>query len=107
MGVRAGQGFECQYRGIIKRTDRPQKASFEQSGDYWFKSLSGFCGQGILSLGYYLRGIFKKDLNGGMGSGYLWGFGIPELRIYRGKVRGQVLGVRAGQEFRCHLGAKN
>ena len=54
----------------MRRTDRPQKASFEQSGDYWLKSLSGFCGQGILSLGYYLRGIFKKDLHGGMVSGY-------------------------------------
>ena len=40
------------------RTDRLQKAGFEQSGDYWFKALVGFCGQGILSLGYYLRGIF-------------------------------------------------
>ena len=41
------------------------------SWDYCFKSLSGFCGQDILSLGYYLRGIFKKDLRGvGMVSGY-------------------------------------
>ena len=38
--------------------DRPQKAGFEQSVDYWFKSLSGLCGQGVLSSGYYLRGIF-------------------------------------------------
>ena len=52
------------------RTDRLQKAGFEQLGDYWFKSLLGFCGQGILSLGCYLRGIFKKDLHGGMVSGY-------------------------------------
>ena len=50
----------------MRRTDRPQEADFEQSGDYWFKSLLGFCGQGILSLGYDLRGIFKKDLYGRM-----------------------------------------
>ena len=31
----------------MRRTDRPQKAGFKQLGDYWFKSLSGFCGQGI------------------------------------------------------------
>ena len=36
----------------MRRTDRPQMAGFEQLGDYWFKSLSGFRGQGILSLGY-------------------------------------------------------
>ena len=48
----------------MRRTDRPQKAGFEQSGEYWFKSLSGLCGQGILSLGSYLRGIFKKHLYG-------------------------------------------
>ena len=54
----------------MRRTDRLQKAGFEQSGDYWFKSLLGFCDQGILSLGYYLRGIFKKDLHGGVVSGY-------------------------------------
>ena len=52
------------------RTDRLQKAGFEQLGDYWFKSLLGFCGQGILILGYYLRGIFKKNLYRGMVSGY-------------------------------------
>ena len=85
----------------MRRTDRPQKAGFEQSGDYWFKFLSGFCGQGMLSLGYYLRGIFKKDLYGRMVSGYRQGFSVPDLRIYRGKVRGQVLGVRAGQGFGC------
>ena len=56
-----GSLFDCQYRSIM-RTDRLQKAGFEQLGDYWFKSLLGFCGQGILSLGYYLRGIFKKNL---------------------------------------------
>ena len=91
----------------MRRTDRPQKASFEQSGDYWLKSLSGFCGQGILSLGYYLRGILKKNLYGGMVSDYRRGFSVPDLRIYRGKVSGQVLGVRAGQGFGCHLDAKN
>ena len=91
----------------MRRTDRLQKAGFEQSGDYWFKSLSGFCGQGILSLGYYLRGIFKKNLYRGMVSGYQWGFGVPDLRIYQGKVRGQVLGVRAGQGFGCHLYTKS
>ena len=48
----------------MRRTDRPQKAGFEQSGDYWFKSMSGLCGQGILTLGSYLRGIFKKHLYG-------------------------------------------
>ena len=47
----------------MRRTDRLQKAGFEQSGDYWFKSLLGFCDQGLLSLGYYLRGILKKDLH--------------------------------------------
>ena len=52
------------------RTDRLQKAGFEQLGDYWFKALLGFCGQGILSLGYSLRGIFKTYLYGGMVSGY-------------------------------------
>ena len=57
----------------MRRTDRLQKAGFEQSVDYWFKSLSGFCGQGILSLGYYLRGIFKKEPHGGMVSSYWWG----------------------------------
>ena len=65
-----GSLFDCQYRGIMRRTDRLQKAGFEQSVDYWFKSLSGFCGQGILSLGYYLRGIFKKEPHGGMVSSY-------------------------------------
>ena len=35
------------------------------------------------------------------------GFSVPDLRIYPGKVRGQVLGVRAGQGFGCHLDAKN
>ena len=74
----------------MKRTDRPQKASFEQSGKYWFKSLSGFCGQGILSLAYYLRGIFKKNLYRGMVSGYRQGFGVSDLRIYQGKVRGRL-----------------
>ena len=54
----------------MRRTDRLHKAGFEQSGDYWFKSLSGFCGQGILSLDYYLRAIFKKNLYRGMVSGY-------------------------------------
>ena len=45
--------------------------------------------------------------------GYQWGFGVPDLRIYRGKVRGQVLEVRAGQGFGCHwmqridMGPKN
>ena len=91
----------------MRRTDRLQKAGFEQSGDYWFKSLLGFCGQGILSLGYYLRGIFKKNLYRGMVSGYKWGFGVPDLRIYQGKVRGQVLGLRAGQGFGCHLYTKS
>ena len=38
---------------------------------------------------------------------YWWGFGVPNLRIYWGKIREQVLGVRAGQRFRCHLDAKN
>ena len=75
-------------------------------GDYWFKSLSGFYGQGILSLGYYLRGILKKNLYGGMVSSYRWGFSVPDLRIYRGKVSGQVLGVRAGQGFGCPFGCK-
>ena len=89
------------------RTDRPQKAGFEQSGDYWFKSLSGFCGQAILSLGYYLRGIFKKNLYMRMVSGYQQGFIIPGLRIYWGKIRGQDLGVRVGQGFGCHLDTKN
>ena len=65
-----GPLFDCRYRGIMRRTDGLQKAGFELSGDYWFKSLSGFCGQGILSLGYDLRGIFKKNLDGGMVSGY-------------------------------------
>ena len=91
----------------MRRTDRLQKASFEQSGDYWFKSFSGFFGQGVLSLSYDLRGIFKKNLYRGMVSGYRWGFSVPDLRIYWGKVRGQVLGVRAGHEFGCHLDAKN
>ena len=91
----------------MRRTDRPQKAGFEQLGDYWFKSLSGLCGQGILSLGYYLRGILKKNLYRGMVSSYRWGFSVPDLRIYRGKVRGQVLGVRAGQGLGCQLDAKN
>ena len=90
----------------MRRTDRPQKAGFEQSGKCWFKSLSGFCGQGILSLAYYLRGIFKKNLYRGMVSGYQQGFGVPDLRIYRGK-SGAGLGVRAGQGFWCHLDAKN
>ena len=31
------------------------------------------------------------------------GLHVPDLRIYPGKVRGQVLGVRAGQGFGCHL----
>ena len=84
-----------------------QKAGFEQLGDYWFKSLSGFCGQGILSLGYHLRGIFKKNLYRGMVSGYRWGFSVPDLRICWGKVGGQVLGVKAGHEFGCHLDSKN
>ena len=65
-----GSLFNWQYGSIMRRTDRLQKAGFEQSGDYLFKALLGFCGQGILSLGYYLRGIFKKDLYGGMVSGY-------------------------------------
>lgn len=59
-----GPLFDCQYRGIMKRTDGLQKAGFEQSGDYWFRSLSGFCGQGILSLGYDRRGIFRKTWTG-------------------------------------------
>ena len=80
----------------MRRTDRPQKAGFEQLGNYWFKSLSGLCGQGILSLGYYLRGIFKKNLYRGTVSGYQQGLGVPDLSIYWGKVRGWVLGVRAG-----------
>ena len=84
-----------------------QKAGFEQLGDYWFKSLSGFCGQGILSLGYHLRGIFKKNLYRGMVSGYRWGFSVPDLRICWGKVGGQVLGVKASHEFGCHLDSKN
>ena len=57
-----GSLFYCQYRSIKRRADRLQKAGSEQSGDYWFKFLSGFCGQGMLSLCYYLRQIFKKDL---------------------------------------------
>ena len=91
----------------MNRTDRLQKAGFEQSVDYWFKSLSGFCGQGILSLGYHLRGIFKKNLYRGMVSGYRWGFSVPDLRICWGKVGGQVLGVKASHEFGCHLDSKN
>ena len=71
----------------------------------WFKSLLGFCSQGILSLGYDLRGILKKNLYGGMVSSYRWGFGIPDPRIYQGKIKGQVLGVRAGQGFGYHLDA--
>ena len=55
-----GSLFDCQCRSIMRRTDRPQKAGFEQLRNYWFKSLSGLCGQGILSLGYYLRGIFLR-----------------------------------------------
>ena len=31
----------------MRRTDRPQKAGFKQLGDDWFKSLLGFCGQGV------------------------------------------------------------
>ena len=54
----------------MRRTGRLQKAGFEQSGDYRLKSLSGFCDQGILSLGYDLRGILKKNLYGGMVSSY-------------------------------------
>ena len=54
----------------MRRTDRLQKASFEQSGDYWFKSFSGFFGQGVLNLSYDLRGIFKKNLYRGMVSSY-------------------------------------
>ena len=69
--------------------------------------MSVFCGQGILSLDYYLRAIFKKNLYRGMVSGYRRGFTVPDLRIYWGKVRGQVLGVKAGHRFRCHLDAKN
>ena len=65
-----GSLFDCQCRSIMRRTDGLQKAGFEQSGDYWFKSLSVFCGQGILSLDYYLRAIFKKNLYRGMVSGY-------------------------------------
>ena len=55
-----GPLFDCQYN--MRRTDGLQKASFEQSRDYWFKSLSGFCSQGILSLGCDLREILKKNL---------------------------------------------
>ena len=91
-----GPLFDCQYN--MRRTDGLQKASFEQSRDYWFKSLSGFCGQGILSLGYDLRGIFKKNLDGGM---------VPRPEDLSRKVRGQVLGVRAGQGLGCHSDAKN
>ena len=54
----------------MRRTDRLQKASFEQLGDYWFKSFSGFFGQGVLNLSYDLRGIFKKNLYRGMVSSY-------------------------------------
>ena len=60
--------------------DRPQKAGFGQSGDYWFKPLSGFCSQGILSLGCDLRGILKKNLHrewcwatGGASVSQTWG----------------------------------
>ena len=91
----------------MRRIDRQQKAGFKQSGDYWFKPLTGFCSQGMLSLGNFLRGIFKKDLYGRMVSGYRQGFSVPDLRIYQGKVRGQVLGVRAGQGLGCHSDAKN
>lgn len=73
----------------MRRIDRPQKASFKQSGDYWFKSSSGFCSQGMLSLGNFLRGIFKKDLYGRMVSGYQQGFSVPDLRIYRGRSGGR------------------
>lgn len=62
---------------------------------------------GRVCLGYDLRGIFKKNLYRGMVSGYRRGFTVPDLRIYWGKVRGQVLGVKAGHRFRCHLDAKN
>ena len=68
-----------------------QKAGFEQLGDYWFKSLSGFCGQGILSLGYHLRGIFKKNLYRGMVSGYRWGFSVRSEDLL-GKGRGAGFG---------------
>ena len=56
---------------------------------YWFKSLSRFHGQGILSLGYYLRGIFKKSLYRGMVLGYWQGFSVPDLRIYGGRSGGR------------------
>ena len=70
------------------------------------KSLSGFCGQGILSLGYYLRGILSKT------GTRVWclateGLHSPRLEGLAGGDRGQVLGVRAGQGFGCHLDAKN
>ena len=98
-----GSLFYYQYKGIMGWRDRPQKASFEQSGDYWFKSLLGFCGQGMLSLGYNLRGILQKNLYGEMVLSYWWGFEVPNLMINWGKTKGQVLGVRAGQVLWGHL----
>ena len=59
-----GSLFDCLYGCIMERRDRPQKADFGQSGDYWFKSFLGLCGQGILSVSYDLRGILKKNLYG-------------------------------------------
>ena len=56
---------------------------------YWFKSLSKFCGQGILSLGYYLRVIFKKNIYRGMVLSYWQGFSVPDLRIYGGRWGGR------------------
>ena len=53
---------------------------------------------GRVCLGYDLRGIFKKNLEGGM---------VPRPEDLSRKVRGQVLGVRAGQGLGCHSDAKN
>ena len=90
----------------MRRTDRLQMAGFEQLGDYWFKSLSGFRGQGILSLGYYLRGIFKKNLYRGMVSGYRQGFGVPRPEYLSGEGQEAGFGNEGWPKVRVPFGCK-
>ena len=69
-----------------------------------FKSLSGFCGQGVLSLGYYLRGILRKT-GTGCGVWLLRGFAVPDWRAHRGKT-GAGFGSECWPGVRVPFGCK-
>lgn len=78
-----------------------------QLGDYWFKSLSGFCGQGILEFGLLLeRDSLRKTCMGEWCLAIIGASSCPRPRIYQGKGQGTGCGIEGWPRVQVPFGCK-